>query len=410
MGKKKTPEKNPAAPIIQQAQTRYEESQKPTETESQFGGVSNQFQDAYNQALQRQTQDYGDIMGAYQGFRKGLGSPTQFSFDRVSAPRPAELGESYGYLREAMPGYRDFATTGGYSDKDVQELRARGISPIRAAYGNTMMELNRARAIGGNAGAPNYIAAVSRAQREMPGQIADATTNVNAGLADAIRQGRMFGLQGISGTGQTMGGLSSAEAGRQLQAALANQAAGLQAQGMTEQSKQNLMGMDLAGINAMSGLYGTTPGMASTFGNQALNAWQTRSGMEQARNQFGLGLLDAQLRGQNIGLGHRQLDQSKVPWWQTALGIGGTIAPFFSSKELKTDIKRVPRKDVSKFAKYLDELPLYTWRYKGDKTKHFGPIAEEFKKKFGVGDGVTMHPADIMGVVIAAGKEAVSNA
>jgi len=348
-------------------------------------------------------------MGAYGDFRKNLGGPTSFSFRPVSAERPEELGEAYGYLREAMPGYRDFAATGGYSGKDVQELRARGVSPIRAAYGNTMMELNRARALGGNAGAPNYIAALSRAQRELPEQIAEATTNVNAGLADAIRQGKMFGLTGISNTGSTMGGLSSQEAGRMLQAALANQSADLQAQGMSEQSRLNTAGMDLNAIGQMAGLYGTTPGMAATFGNQALNAWQTRAGMEQARNQFGLGLLDAQLRGFPTGQ-TQTTTQPGTPWWQTALGIAGTVAPFFSSRKLKTDIKKVGKRDISKFAKYLEDIPLYTWRYKGDKIRHFGPIAEEFKRKFGVGDGVTMHPADIMGVVLAAGKEAIANA
>lgn len=325
MGKKKTPSPNTVAnPAIDLAKTAYQGTQQPSETENQFAGITNQFSDAYTKALAQNTQDYSNLMGSYGDFRKNMPGATKFTFQNVKAERPAELGESYGYLREAMPGYRDFASTGGYSDKDVQELRARGVSPIRAAYGNTMMELNRARSLGGNAGAPNYIAALSRAQREMPEQIANATTNVNAGLADAIRQGKMFGLSGITGTGQAMGSLSSAEAGRMLQAALANQGADLQAQGMSESSLQNRLGTDLSAINAMSGLYGTTPGMASTFGNQALNAWQNRMGAEQARNQFGLGLLDAQLRGYNINQAGNQMGGNSG--WNTAIGTGGTIA------------------------------------------------------------------------------------
>lgn len=323
MGKKKTPANTIANPAIDLAAKAYEGTQQPSESENQFGGVTNQFQDAYNKAISQNTQDYSNLMGSYGDFRKNMPGATNFTFQNVKAERPAELGESYDYLREAMPGYRDFAATGGYSDKDQQELRARGVSPIRAAYGNTMMELNRARSIGGAGGAPNYIAALSRAQREMPEQLAEATTNVNAGLADAIRQGKMFGLSGITGTGQAMGGLSSAEAGRMLQAAMANQSADLQAQGMTESSLQNRLGTDLSAINAMSGLYGTTPGMASTFGNQALNAWQTRAGMEQARNQFGLGLLDAQLRGYNI---NQAGNQGGGSMWPTAIGTGGTVA------------------------------------------------------------------------------------
>lgn len=381
MGKKK---ENPAQQVINTAQQQYQSTLQPTQTEREFAPMSQDFMNNYNAAVGQNRQDYSNIMGAYNQFRQGLTTP------RISAPRPKELGESYGYLREAMPGYREFAATGGYSPTDIQELRARGVSPIRAAYGNTMMELNRARAIGGAGGAPNYIAALSRAQRELPGQLADATTTVNAELANAIRQGRQFGLQGISGTGATMGGLSSAEAGRQLQAAMSNQ-----------QAEQATRQMQLASLGGQASLYGTTPGMASMFGNQALNAYQTRAGMEQSRNQYGLGLLDAQLRGYGANQG-----QQGQPWWQTALGVGGAVLPFFSDKNMKTDIKPIK----GSFVKKLKELPLYTWKYKGEKVTHLGPIAQEFKRKFGIGDGKTLHPADIMGVVLASQKEALANA
>lgn len=342
MGKKKTnttiSQANPAQSIINTAQQKYEQAQTPTATETKFGGVTDQFTDAYTKALSRQTQDYGNLMTDYSNFRSNLGGPTNFSFQKVSAERPEELGEAYGYLREAMPGYRDFASTGGYSDKDIQELRARGINPIRSAYGNTMRELDRARAIGGNGGAPNYIAALSRAQRELPEQLANATTEVNAKLADAIRQGKMFGLQGISGTGSTMGNLSSAEAGRMLQAALANQAADLQAQELTEKSRLGTAGLDLNALGQMGSLYGTSPGMASTFGNQALNAYGQLAGMENARNTLGLNLLGTQLQGVGagqdqlrLGLQQQQLDQSKIPWWQRVLSAAGTVVPILGA-------------------------------------------------------------------------------
>lgn len=396
MGKKNKQPQQQSQDVYNRAVTMQQGSQGPSQLEQQFAPLREQFTNQYNQASQRQMQDYGDIMGGYQSFMKDF----RPSFERVSAPRPKELGESYGYLREAMPGYREFASTGGYSPQDVQELRARGISPIRAAYGNTMMELDRARSLGGAGGAPNYIAALSRAQRELPEQLAGATTNVNAQLADAIRQGRQFGLQGITGTGATMGGLSSQEAGRQLQANLANQSADLQAQGLGLQGR-------LGALGGMTSLYGTTPAMAATFGNQALNAWQQQAGMEANRQNYGLGLMDTQLRA-----AQGQEQQKGTPWWKTALGVAGTVAPYaamaFSSRELKEDIK--PVRSTSRFAKHLKDLPLYTWRYKGDSTKHFGPIAEEFKKKFGIGDGKTIHLADVMGVTLAAAKEGLAYA
>lgn len=352
----------------------------PTPLESEMAPISQNFYNSYQAARDQQTADYGNIMQGYRDFSGNLGgptkfgyqnvgaqnvsvdgSPTKFTYQNVASERPAELGESYGYLREAMPGYREFAQTGGYSPTDIQELRARGVSPIRSAYSNTMMELNRARALGGAGGSPNYIAAVSRAQREMPGQMADAMTGVNAQLAEAIRSGRLAGLAGISGTGATMGGLSSAEANRMLQAAIANQEADLRAQGMSEQSIQALRGdilraamanqganlqaslanqgadlqaqnyseqslqnmrqAQLASLGGQTGLYGTTPAMAATFGNQALNAYSQRGQLDQQRNQYGLGLLGVQ--------GNAYGNQTpSEPWWKQLLGTAGSVAPY----------------------------------------------------------------------------------
>jgi hypothetical protein len=308
--------------VGQTAQTQYQNLYKgPTDLETEFIPQSQNYWNRYQTAADQQTQDYGDIMGGYKSFASNLGGPTKFSYDPVSAQRPAELNESYGYLREAAPGYRTFAETGGYSPTDVQELRARGMEPIRSAYGNTMMELNRARSLGGAGGAPNYIAAASKAQREYPGQMADAMTTVNAELANSVRQGKLAGLAGLTGIGGTMGGLSSEEANRMLQAAMANQSADLQTQAYGEQSLQNQRQAQLAALSGQTSLYGTTPAMASMFGNQALNAYQQRANLEQMRNNYGLGLLGAQ----TSAFGNQT---QQDPWWKTALNVAGSVAPY----------------------------------------------------------------------------------
>jgi hypothetical protein len=384
MGKKKTP--NVPTQVIQQAQTQYETTREPSAAENEMSGVSQQFMNNYNQANQRQTADYGNMMKGYEDFRNNLGGPTKFN-----VMRPPQLDEAYGNLSSAGKGYQNFADTGGYSPTDIQELRARGTSPIRAAYGNSMMEMDRARSLGN--GAPNYIAAASKAQRELPGQLADATTGVNAQLADSIRQGKLAGLGGLSQVGGVMGGLAGDESGRDLQA-----------QNMGEQSLQNLRQSQLASYGGQASLYGTTPGMSSMFGNQALSAFNQRAGMEQSRNSTGMGLLGMQLEGQNT-------KNQGTPWWKTALSVAGTVAPYVamaaSSREFKEDIRPVK---TGNFTKKLKELQLYTWKYKGDNVKHFGPIAEEFKDTFGVGDGKTIHLADVMGVMLASQKEALADA
>lgn len=323
MGKSKTTTKGDTK-VYEAANQAYQQSKTPTDAEKDFVPISQEMYNNYKTGADTNKADYNDISSGYKDFSASLAGqgPTKFSFQNVSAPRPGELGEAYGYLREAMPGYRDFAQTGGYSAKDIQELRARGISPIRSAYGNTTMQLDRSRALGAQGGSANYIAALSRAQRELPEQMANAMTNVNAGLAESIRSGKQFGLQGITGTGAQMGGLSSQEAQRQLQAALANQSADIQTQGMGEQSRQNMYGLQLGALQGRTGLYGTTPGMANTFGNQALNAWGQRMGAENARANQGLGYLG--LAGQQ---GTKTSEQSQ-PWYQSLLQGAGSAIPY----------------------------------------------------------------------------------
>ena len=55
-----------------------------------------------------------------------------------------------------------------------------------------------------------------------------------------------------------------------------------------------------------------------------------------------------------------------------------------------------------------NELRVERWNYKpevdlGNET-HIGPYAEEFKEKFGVGDGRTINMIDAIGVLFAAVK------
>src|SRR3990167_7140105 len=138
-------------------------------------------------------------------------------------------------------------------------------------------------------------------------------------------------------------------------------------------------GIDFNRAGGMANLYGTTPGMPDMFGDQYLGGNQQR--IEQSKNQKG------------------------TPWWEKALKVAGTAAPYVgmavSSKELKEDIEPLDR---TRALAGLKKLNLYNWKYKGNKTKHMGPMAEDFKRIFGVGDGKTLHLADVMGVTLAAAK------
>lgn len=249
--------------------------------------------------------DYGDIMGRYRGFMddpKANITGERIDPSSVNYSRTPEMGQ-------ALSGYGDFAQNGGFSPEAIRDIRERGISPIRAAYGNTMMEMNRARGLGGEGGASNYIAAASKAQRELPQQLSDATQNVNADIARMIQSGRLAGLGGLSSTAQTDTGFGQ-------QAQLANQGATMQSrlanQGTNLAAQQANLGSRLSGLTGMSSLYSATPGQAQTFGNQVLGAGQ---------NWLGAQGLQQQNAGQKI---QGQLQQSQMPTgYQSILGNTG---------------------------------------------------------------------------------------
>lgn len=271
----------------------YTKSQSaPSPIENEFGGTRQNLSNQFQNAITRQTGDYGNIMGQYQGFNPN-----------ATASRNPQVQQGYDTLGSAGAGFKNFADTGGYSAQDIQDLRARGMSPITAAYGNSMRELDRARALGGNAGSPNYIAAVSKAQRTMPQQLSDAMQGVNAGLAQNIASNKLAGLSGEAGVGSSIGQLAGQEAGRQ--------------DTRTTAAEQE----QLAKMGGQASLYSATPGQVSTFGNQALGAYGLSGQMEQSRNQTGLQALADNV---NAFTGAKPI----TPWWQTALGIAGDTVPF----------------------------------------------------------------------------------
>jgi len=95
--------------------------------------------------------------------------------------------------------------------------------------------------------------------------------------------------------------------------------------------------------------------------------------------------------------------------WPSAIGaIGGGLmasmpywAPMLSDRNAKEAIEPVE----GNVLEMVKDLPISTWRYKGDPVRHIGPMAQDFQEKFGVGDGRTIHLIDVMGVLMQSMKE-----
>jgi len=74
---------------------------------------------------------------------------------------------------------------------------------------------------------------------------------------------------------------------------------------------------------------------------------------------------------------------------------------FVSSRSFKTDNEPI---DEAEILKRLEGLPIEKWRYIVDDERHIGPYAEDFKKMFGLGDGMTISTIDAIGVLMASVK------
>lgn len=145
--------------------------------------------------------------------------------------------EDYGNI---MGGYKNFlqtAQSGGYTPQETADVRARGISPIRSIYSSANRDVDRQRSLQGGY-SPNFAATKAKMAREMSDTIANKTTDVNATLAQNIAQNRLSAVPNA--------------------------------------------------LHGMQGLYGTTPALASTFGNQALQGAHLQNQITQGNRQNNL--------------------------------------------------------------------------------------------------------------------------
>lgn len=186
--------------------------------------------------------------------------------------------EYAGALSSAIGGFGDFAKTGGFSPQDIQDIRARAVSPIRSIYDHAKNEVNRGKALQGFS--PNYNSALSRMAREQSYATGDALTNANAAIAQMVQQGKLAGLGGLVSAGGTGQGLQ-------------NSLTGMNANALTSIANMGLNAR-LNALGGMSGMYGATPGLANMYGNQLLNSSGQLLTGQGLQNQLGLGLIGGQ--------------------------------------------------------------------------------------------------------------------
>lgn len=285
------------------------------------GGTSGKkplsFEEAYPAAVEQTGEDYDSIMKGYKGILDTENPISSFLMNayKNNAANPSinyspVTPQNYNYQTSAdttsgIAGLKNLSETGGYSGSDIADLRSRGISPIRAVYANAMREMDRNKSLQGGY-SPNFNAATSKMTRELSDQVAGATQNVNAGIAENVAAGRRSmapayasaasaesGRMGEFGRANTDTNNQFAQfnAGNKLNIDIANKNA-------ENTALENMKNLDLSGkdtkfkaLSGMNSIYGTTPALASTFGNQAAEAARLQESSNARTNQTGLNLI-----------------------------------------------------------------------------------------------------------------------
>jgi hypothetical protein len=212
---------------------------------------------AYGGAVNQQAGDYDTIM---QGYKDYLGRAQQgYSPVTASYNRSPDVTNALGDLS-------NLTDTGGYSQGDIQNLRERGVSPIRSVYASAQRNIDRQRALNGGY-SPNYTAATAKMTRDESSQIADQMSKVNAGIAQNVASNKLQAAPSYGNLAESENALSNNFSLQNMEA-------------QNDALKFKNTGA-LGALQGMSSLYGTTPALVNTFGNQAMQASNLQNNITQ---------------------------------------------------------------------------------------------------------------------------------
>lgn len=214
---------------------------------------------AYENSIEQAFSDNNGLQQMYKDLLNNIQSNPlkQETYNPLTYAQSPDVTAAIGNLS-------DLSKNGGYTDQGIADIRARGISPIRAVYANAQRELSRSKGLAGGY-SPNFAAVTAKLAREQSQQVSQATQNVNAGIAQNQASNRLSAAP-------TFASAAGSEESKQQNIDAQNEANRLHVQDANNATTNAQSGNQLNVLDALKSLYGTTPALASTFGSQALGA------------------------------------------------------------------------------------------------------------------------------------------
>jgi len=239
----------------------------------------------YNKSVEQQAGDYDSIMGKFKDIyadatRRGSGDFTPYQAEMATYKKSPDT-------TAALASLRDLAETGGLSAGDQQNLRARGISPIRSMYATAQRDMDRQRRLNGGY-SPNFGAVTAKFTRDQSSMIADQMDKVNANIAQMVQSGKLSAAPNYASAAQAESELANSF--EKTNAAAKNEASRFNASGLFEAGKQRYNDR-LGAAKGMTDLYGTTPALPNLYGNQAQDARDFETAQKDKKRNAGLTLM-----------------------------------------------------------------------------------------------------------------------
>lgn len=218
-------------------------------------------------SMERGRESRSEIRTGYNDLRNRPGYQSRFD---PSAMR-GDIGSLRNFgLRGGHETFGEFAKTGGWDDTRKEQYRSRIASETPAFYKSLRSDLARRQAARG-AYAPGFVASDAKLARESARASGDAIRDAELGMASDIDRNRLAGAQGYSQN--FLSGLNAALRGE----------TDIQNIGNAENRYEYDSARDneLAGLQGLQSLFGTTDAQSGQYLNQLLAAlgmqhdWQT---------------------------------------------------------------------------------------------------------------------------------------
>ena len=262
--------------------------------------------------------NYSGNSGNSVGSGGGYVAP-QYKLDDSLSSLEKRYGGLSGGLDTAYKKYGELADTGGYSDEDQRNIRARGSSTIPSFYGRLRDEMGRRAGMTGLSGSGFTTALDDRLSRQQARAAQEASLGTELGLSGAIREGKLQGLGGLERIGQYgYGGLRDIGGERQ-RILEQNESAAASARnantGRANEEQEYINRMRMAGLGGLQELYGSSPAETARYEEMLMRD----RGMTS----------DEQMN--NIGM-RAQYNPNRSGWdkFKDIMQIGGGIASAFA--------------------------------------------------------------------------------